>query len=91
MHPMGHDPSRRLSFRRAAAGDEEALAKILHDAWHEAYRGMVPKAFLQSFTLARGVDRFRSSLAAGTEQTYLVGQKGAATKGSGDKLNKETD
>jgi len=39
------------SVRRAVAGDAQAIAKVQVKGWHAAYRGLVPDAFLDTFTI----------------------------------------
>lgn len=61
-----------MNIRRAGADDAPALARVHVDSWRAAYRGLVPDAILEHFTYQRRKERFRQSLAAGAEETYVV-------------------
>jgi len=65
-----------MNVRRAEESDAPLLARVHVDSWHAAYRGLVPDSFLESFTYQRRVQRFRESLATGSEETYVVEQNG---------------
>ena len=65
-----------MNIRRAQESDAPFLAKVHIDAWHAAYRGSVPDSFLQGFTYQSRTERFRQSLATGSEETYLVEENG---------------
>ena len=65
-----------MNIRRAQESDAPFLAKVHIDAWHAAYRGLVPDSFLQCFTYQSRAERFRQSLATGSEETYLVEENG---------------
>jgi ribosomal protein S18 acetylase RimI-like enzyme len=65
-----------MNIRRAQESDAPFLAKVHIDAWHAAYRGSVPDSFLQGFTYQSRAERFRQSLATGSEETYLVEENG---------------
>jgi len=67
-----------MRIRRAQESDAPSLAKVHVDAWHAAYRGLVPDSFLEGFTYQRKADRFRQALAADSEETYLVEENGNA-------------
>jgi len=61
-----------IGFRRATPEDAAALARVHVASWHKAYRGIVPDAHLQGFTVERRTERFRQSLASDSEETYLA-------------------
>jgi RimJ/RimL family protein N-acetyltransferase len=65
-----------MKLRRATPDDALALAKAHVDSWHGAYRGLVPDSFLGGFTVERRTKRFRESIAAGAEETYVVEEDG---------------
>ena len=61
-----------MEIRPARVSDAPALAKVHVDSWRTAYSELVPESQIQSFTYERRQERFRQSLAAGAEETYLV-------------------
>lgn len=65
-----------LEIRPATAADAAALARVHVDAWQVAYRGLVPDTMLQRFTYEYREERFRRSLAANAEETYVVELEG---------------
>lgn len=65
-----------VSLRCAVAEDAPSLARVHVAAWHEAYRAIVPAAYLQGLTIERRAERYRQSLEAGTEETYVVERGG---------------
>jgi GNAT superfamily N-acetyltransferase len=56
----------------AQPADAPLLAHIHVDSWRAAYRGLVPEARLERFTYEMREERFRASLSARAEETYLV-------------------
>jgi len=60
-----------MEIRPARFSDAPALARVHVDSWRAAYSGLATDSQLQSFTYARREERFRQSLAAGAEETYL--------------------
>lgn len=65
-----------MDIRRATPADADAMAKLHVDAWRAAYRGLVPDAFLDGLAYDRRAKRFRESLSAQAEETYLAEQAG---------------
>jgi ribosomal protein S18 acetylase RimI-like enzyme len=65
-----------VSLRRARPEDAPALAQVHVDSWREGYRGIVPDAYLQGFTVERRTERFRQSLESDSEETYLAERGG---------------
>jgi ribosomal protein S18 acetylase RimI-like enzyme len=65
-----------MNIRRAQESDAPSLAKVHVDSWHAAYRGLVPDSVLQGFTYQSRTEHFRQSLAADSEETYLVEENG---------------
>lgn len=61
-----------MNLRRAQASDAPKLAQVHVASWQAAYRGVVPDAFLQGFTIQRREPAFRQSLEANLEETYLL-------------------
>ena len=61
-----------MHIRRATPADAQALAQLHIDAWRAAYRGLVPDAFLATLDAARRAERFRTSLAEGSEETFAA-------------------
>jgi ribosomal protein S18 acetylase RimI-like enzyme len=59
-------------FRRARRADAPELARIHVAAWQEAYRGIVPEATLEQFTVEGRTERFDRFLAEDTSETYLA-------------------
>lgn len=66
-----------MNIRRAVPDDASVLARVHIDSWRSAYRGLVPDDHLASLGYDRRTDRFRESLARGSEETYLAEQNGA--------------
>ncbi|HUW35197.1 MAG TPA: GNAT family N-acetyltransferase [Planctomycetota bacterium] len=67
-----------MTIRRANADDAISLASVHVDSWHAAYRGLVPDTFLEQFAYERRAERFRQSLAANSEETYIIEEDGKA-------------
>ncbi len=65
-----------MNIRRATPDDAGPLAQAHVASWHAAYRGLVPDSFLERFDYERRFPRFRDALKAGSEETYLVEEKG---------------
>ncbi|MFH1010502.1 MAG: GNAT family N-acetyltransferase [bacterium] len=65
-----------MNLRGATPDDAEALAKVHIDSWRAAYRGLVPDCQLDSLDYDRRAVRFRESLSANAEETYLLEQNG---------------
>lgn len=61
-----------LRLRRAEASDAPALARVHVDSWQAAYRGLVADSVLKRFTYEWREERFRQSLAAHAEPTYIA-------------------
>jgi len=61
-----------MNIRRATPDDAPLLARAQVEAWHKAYRGIVPDAYLQSFSIKRRTECFRQSLATNSEETYVA-------------------
>jgi ribosomal protein S18 acetylase RimI-like enzyme len=58
---------------RPATPDDALPLAILHvDSWRSAYHGFVPTSFLDGLDYDRRAVRFRESLAAHTEETYVA-------------------
>jgi ribosomal protein S18 acetylase RimI-like enzyme len=62
-----------MNIRPATVDDAPALARVHVDSWRAAYRELVPESSLQRFNYQWREERFRESLAAGAEETYVVG------------------
>jgi ribosomal protein S18 acetylase RimI-like enzyme len=65
-----------MDIRSAIPDDAEVMAKLHVNAWRATYQGLVPDAFLEALTYDRRAERFRDSLSAGLEETYLAEQDG---------------
>ena len=65
-----------MELRRATPADADAMARLHVDDWRAAYRGLVPDAFLDGLAYDRRAQRFRESLSAQAEETYLAEQDG---------------
>ncbi len=61
-----------MRIRRATGDDARELARVHVDSWRDAYRGLVPDAFLERFEYRWREERFRESLSTGAEETYLA-------------------
>ena len=60
------------TFRRASPADAPELARIHVAAWHVAYKGIVPDATLEQFTVQARTKRFRASLTEVTAETCVA-------------------
>lgn len=61
-----------IEIRPATPDDALPLAIVHVDSWRSAYRGLVPTAILDGLDYDRRAVRFRESIAAHTEETYLA-------------------
>lgn len=59
----GGMPAMNLMLRPATPDDAPALARVHVASWHEAYREIVPPAYLEGFTVQRCAERLRKFLA----------------------------
>lgn len=66
----------QVTIRRATPEDAPALARVQVDSWRVAYRGLVPDSHLDGLDCDRRSQRFRESLAAGSEETHLAEREG---------------
>ena len=74
--PAARSPEHRrgdggLSLRSAALTDVRAIAEFQTMCWREAYRGLVPQAYLDGVTARDREGRWRARLAAGARQIAL--------------------
>jgi GNAT superfamily N-acetyltransferase len=60
-----------ILVRRAVAGDARAIAEIQVAGWEAAYRGLVPDAFLDAFTVEARITRWAELLEQGSV-TYVT-------------------
>ena len=67
-----------ISLRLATQADSPELARVHVAAWRRAYRGIVPEATLQQFTVELSSERFGAFLAEGASETYLAEYEGRA-------------
>src|SRR5688572_20604850 len=65
-----------MQIRQATPGDAPAIAVIHVDASWAAYRGLLPDAFLSSFTVERREAGWRQSLQAGECQVWIAEEAG---------------
>ena len=61
-----------MSIRQAKSGDAKEIAIIHIDSWRAAYRGIVPDSQLDKFNYIQHSERFRQSLEAHSEETYVA-------------------
>ncbi len=61
-----------MQLNPARISDAPVLARIHVDSWRAAYRGLVPDSYLERFTYQWREECLRQSLAAQTEETYLI-------------------
>ncbi len=61
-----------MLVRRATVDDAEALAGIQVDSWRRAYRGLVPEAFLDAFTVESRWVRWMEKLQSRESETYVT-------------------
>jgi ribosomal protein S18 acetylase RimI-like enzyme len=65
------------SIRGANLTDAEAVAKVHVASWRESYEGIVPKAVLDTLSVAERTERWRGILAkAGHQSLYVAEQEG---------------
>jgi len=62
--------------RQAQPGDADAIAEVHVAAWHAAYRGLMPDARIDAFTLEGRRQRWRQNLAQGPARTTVFEQGG---------------
>ena len=67
-----HADTSPIAIRPATPDDAPPLAIVHVDSWRSAYRGLVPASILDGLDYDRRAVRFRESLAAHTEETYLA-------------------
>lgn len=65
-----------MEIRRAVPADADILARVHIDSWRAAYRGLVPDSHLRKLDYSARAQRFRSSLAEKSEETYLAENDG---------------
>lgn len=64
-----------VSIRHAKAADAAALSRVFDEAWHEAYRGIIPGLALEKMLARRGPRWWRSTLSRGRPLVVLdIGQ-----------------
>lgn len=62
-----------MNIRRATVEDSPVLARVHVDAWHAAYRGVVPDSFLEQITVSKREASFREFLLNDSpEETYVA-------------------
>lgn len=66
-----------MNLRRATPDDAKALARVHIDSWRAAYRGLVADSFLDCLDYERRTIRFRESLSASADETYLAEEQDA--------------
>jgi RimJ/RimL family protein N-acetyltransferase len=69
-------------IRRADAGDVDAIAHVINEAWRTAYAGIVPREALDALTDAEKAARLREGLARFAEMRYYVLEAGDAIVGA---------
>lgn len=69
----------KFDIRRAVYADAPRLAEIHIMGWRNAYRGIVKDDYLFGrMRVEKGIARFRTMLAEGTEETYVAEAEGIA-------------
>lgn len=63
-------------IRAATTNDADQMAKAHVDAWHQAYRGLVPDSFLARLTYEKRAQRWRTELTTAKEETYIAQEDG---------------
>jgi ribosomal protein S18 acetylase RimI-like enzyme len=68
------DDHPRIAIREATAGDAPTIARIHVEGWQTAYRGLVPDAVLDGFSIEHRTDGWRASLTRppSESRTWLV-------------------
>jgi ribosomal protein S18 acetylase RimI-like enzyme len=69
---QSHAEMSPIAIRPATPDDALPLSIVHTDSWRSAYRGLVPASILDGLDYDRRAVRFRESLAARTEETYLA-------------------
>jgi ribosomal protein S18 acetylase RimI-like enzyme len=64
-------------IRKASPDDALAIARVHVDSWRSAYRGLLPDERLERLDYVRGAERFREAIASGSEEIYVVEEKGS--------------
>ena len=70
--------SEGVTLRRATARDAEAIARVRIDGWRQAYKGLVPQAYLDSMSLEASVPMWQRALAAPTDRASVFVVENAA-------------
>lgn len=65
--PSGVSPAAGLSpvVRRMTAADCERVAEIRVQGWRDAYRGLIPRSYLDALSVERDAERHRTRVARG--------------------------
>ena len=61
-------------LREAEPGDAKALAEVQVASWHAAYKDLVPKPFLDHYTVAMRTQRWDQILDGGSEATTTLAE-----------------
>ncbi len=78
-----------ITIRRAAASDAEAIARVRIDGWRQAYKGLVPQAYLDAMSIEASLPLWQRALAAPTDRASVFvaeGPKGVAGFAAGTRL-----
>jgi ribosomal protein S18 acetylase RimI-like enzyme len=80
-----------ITVRPAAISDAVQLAEIQVAAWHAAYRGMVPDAALDAYTVEDRAARWNEILRAGMGETLVSETAGVTTGWIGFGASRDED
>jgi GNAT superfamily N-acetyltransferase len=63
--------SEGITIRRATASDAEAIARVRIDGWRQAYKGLVPQAYLDAMSVEASVPLWQRALAAPSDRASV--------------------
>lgn len=64
-------PQKGVTIRRATADDAVPIARVRVDGWRTSYRGLVPKAYLDSMSVEASAVLWEKVLAAPSDRTSV--------------------
>ena len=62
----------QITFRRATIADSMAVAQVHVRAWRESFRGIVPQSFLDTMSVVRRRQAFRTRFAVDFYRMFLA-------------------
>lgn len=66
-----------MNVRIATLSDARAIAEVHVSSWQDAYRGLLPEAYLARLTVEKREAAWQKSIAAGTPELWVAEEQGA--------------